>query len=328
ADSPDSEESAHLTGIDLSQAEVSDEEREQLAQLFQEFRDRISAGISETTPSSYDSSSSSSSPTTLPSSSEKRARSDQDLSSIRDLTHMLTMTSSMEQLALTVAAPSTSSRDSASSSSGAPPAKAQRSASGHRRTPTFPSKPSHASPSKPRGGARGRGAPTTRPTTSRPSASSSSAVSPPARRGPTARNPRSRGGSGASRARPSPGDGIPQVATSQLPRETPEGFTHYLISYHPWAKYVYPRPIQLLRKQVPSVTTVLDTDTYRHLPPAGYSSLKFNKSLFPQVVMRADRLTHQIAVVELQHLEDTISFRARFQQVIDDLLAGKQICRR
>ncbi|XGW20354.1 hypothetical protein V3C99_003843 [Haemonchus contortus] len=91
---------------------------------------------------------------------------------------------------------------------------------------------------------------------------------------------------------------------------------------HPWAKYVNPRPIRLLRQDCPPVSSVLDVEVYRHLPDSGYLSTRFNRSLFPKAVLRPDKMPASIPFIELQHLEDTINFRAKSKIVIDQVLSG------
>ncbi|KAK6035563.1 hypothetical protein COOONC_26932, partial [Cooperia oncophora] len=196
-----------------------------------------------------------------------------------------------------------------------------------------------------RGTSRGRGSTTARPASSRPSSSHQTSPSPsqarpsssrqartssshpqasdpsPARR---ARSPRSvdqrqdRG----KRPRPLSALPLPQVNTSQLPRDTPDNYTNYLCRHHPWARFINPRPVHKLRNPPFIVVNKLSTELYRHLPDSGYLSVRFNKSLFPQVTLRDDRPPAEIPFLELQHLEDTIAFRSRSQQTISDLLAG------
>ncbi|KAK5975786.1 hypothetical protein GCK32_012246, partial [Trichostrongylus colubriformis] len=88
--------------------------------------------------------------------------------------------------------------------------------------------------------------------------------------------------------------------TSQLPRKTPVGFTHYLADHHPWTRLVNPRPISVLKVQDPSQV--------------------ITRSLFPHLTLQAGDSPTEIPFIELQHLEDTIAFRWRSQQVINSLM--------
>uniref|UniRef100_A0A0N4WG73 Uncharacterized protein n=1 Tax=Haemonchus placei TaxID=6290 RepID=A0A0N4WG73_HAEPC len=54
------------------------------------------------------------------------------------------------------------------------------------------------------------------------------------------------------------------------------------------------------------VTNELPVSTYRHLPDAGYMSLKFVRSLFPNFVLRRQPYPNPIPFIELQHFEDSI----------------------
>ncbi|VDO20674.1 unnamed protein product [Haemonchus placei] len=236
------------------------------------------------------------------------------------------MTASLEQLAVAhLSPPHPMEVKEERDHSPAPPPKLRRSGSS-RRQPVRADAPSSS-----RGSARGappsRGAPS-----SRPPASGSSRARPATSRPPT-RGTASRG-RGAPRAPPAAqpvappaapvvlAGSLPQVGTSQLPRETPESFTHPWINNHPWAQFVNPRPLHHLHLNPPTVTTDLDVNLYRHLPDSGYLSKRFNKSLFPQVVFRENKLPASIPFIELPHLDDTVRFREQSQQVIDQMMAG------
>ncbi|VDO63846.1 unnamed protein product, partial [Haemonchus placei] len=107
------------------------------------------------------------------------------------------------------------------------------------------------------------------------------------------------------------------------PPKNPPGFLPHLIRRHPWAYLLNPRPIDMLWENLPVVTTTLSTEIYRHLPDSGYLSLRFDKSLFPQIVIRTPpRLPSEFPFIELQSLEDTIAFRERSQRVLENVLAG------
>ncbi|XGW12891.1 hypothetical protein V3C99_013496 [Haemonchus contortus] len=244
---------------------------------------------------------------------------------------MTGLTTSMEQL--TVSLSSTSEHQSSSK----PPMKSARSSSGHRKPSseaTSSSAGRGASHGVPRGTSRGlaRGASTAstsrsaaaQPAADRPSSSRSHPAPAQARSASASGTAPARGGR-RSRPRPLSPMVLPQVNTSQLPRETPEGYTNYLDAHHPWAKYINPRPVHMLREAVPRVISTLDTSVYRHLPDSGYLSTRFNKSLFPQVTLRPERPPLDIPFIELQHLEDTIAFRKRSREVIDSLLAGTYV---
>ncbi|XGW28371.1 hypothetical protein V3C99_008276 [Haemonchus contortus] len=218
------------------------------------------------------------------------------------------VTASMRRLSVSNS-PQPPTRSSRSVSPSAPPAKSQRSASGRRR-------PSNTQPSHPTS------------SQNRPEASSTNTQA-----GPRRLQPRS-SGRGASSSRATAGRDLraarqyhvgplPQVDVGQLPQKTPQGFSHYLIRRHPWAYLVNPRPIDMLWENLPVVTTTLRTEVYRHLPDSGYLSLRFNKSLFPQIVVRTPpRLPSEFPFIELQSLEDTIAFRERSQRVLENVLAG------
>ncbi|RCN41055.1 hypothetical protein ANCCAN_13001 [Ancylostoma caninum] len=137
-----------------------------------------------------------------------------------------------------------------------------------------------------RGGGRGRGA---------------------ARRGRGAKRARSNGGS----------TGADNMG---LPKSTPPHYRNYLSDFHPWARLVAPRPIQVLLDNVAQVKNVLSTTEYRHLPNSGYLSGKFNRSLFSRVKVQHDRPLARIPFIELQHLEDTIAFRQRSARIISQVL--------
>ncbi|KAK6028645.1 hypothetical protein OSTOST_05270 [Ostertagia ostertagi] len=113
-------------------------------------------------------------------------------------------------------------------------------------------------------------------------------------------------------------------ATSQneLPDKTPEGFWHYLIDRHPWAQYVKPRQLRLHELAAQQVTNVLPEDVYRFVPPAGYLSLKFVRSLFPRVTPPDGLVATEIPFLELPSLEDAIVFRGNSADIIQEALRG------
>lgn len=115
------------------------------------------------------------------------------------------------------------------------------------------------------------------------------------------------------------------VADAPPPERVPDDFTHYLIDRHPWAKFVNPRPRELLNKDFAPISRHLCTDTYRHLPDPGYMSMKFVRSLFPKLSLRPYRPPLDIPFIELQHLEDTIGFRERSETIITELLGGTYV---
>ncbi|KAK6012645.1 hypothetical protein OSTOST_22182 [Ostertagia ostertagi] len=206
----------------------------------------------------------------LPSSSAHRSLSSQDLSAGGE--ELRSMTASMEQLAM-VDPPPVQRRVTRAASPSAPLAKTQRSSSGRRRAPANYAAAAAERRSPPpanpiRGSMRGRAKATARPG---PSTSRSGPSQPPARGAASSRASRGRG---RSAARTSAGS-LPQVDTSQLPEETPKGFSHYLIHRHPWARFVNPRPIRMVRDNPPQVHNNLNTEGYRHLPDCGYMSLRF-----------------------------------------------------
>ncbi|KAK6020038.1 hypothetical protein OSTOST_14314, partial [Ostertagia ostertagi] len=251
----------------------------------------------------------------LPSSSAHRSLSSQDLSAGGE--ELRSMTASMEQLAM-VDPPPVQRRVARAASPSAPLAKTQRSSSGRRRAPANYAaaaaerrSPPPANPT--RGSMRGRAKATARPG---PSTSRSGPSQPPARGAASSRASRGRG---RSAARTSAGS-LPQVDTSQLPEETPKGFSHYLIHRHPWARFVNPRPIRMVRDNPPQVHNNLNTEGYRHLPDCGYMSLRFNKSLFPRVVFNEKKPPTSVPFLELQHLEDTVAFRSRSERVLEEVL--------
>ncbi|KAK5979908.1 hypothetical protein GCK32_000009 [Trichostrongylus colubriformis] len=215
------------------------------------------------------------------------------------------MTASLQQLAVTpIASPSPAAK--ASKATAGPPAKARRSASGRRQPPSHKDRADRKRRSR-QTKASNAPAPSSRPTASS--------------RGQTTSSRSGRGRVSKRLLRDAPYEQPPQINTAQLPRSTPEGFTHYLIDYHPWARYVNPRPISMLRERTPRVISELDTDSYRQLPDSGYMSLSFNRSLFPQVTLRENHPSAEITFVELPHLEYTIMFREKSKRVIDDFLS-------
>ncbi|KHJ97536.1 integrase core domain protein, partial [Oesophagostomum dentatum] len=109
--------------------------------------------------------------------------------------------------------------------------------------------------------------------------------------------------------------------SGDLPQYTPQHYRHYLSGLHPWADFVAPRPIRLLREQMLRVQLDLPLDIYRQLPSSGYLSKKFTRSLFPKVKPHADLPSIPLPFIELQHLENTIAFRQRSASIISAVLA-------
>ncbi|XGW20353.1 hypothetical protein V3C99_003843 [Haemonchus contortus] len=260
-----------------------------------------------------------------------------------NLDSMRSMTDSMSKLSMIQ--PSAQEAAPAHKSPQAPPTTMKRAAPASHQSPPgdLPTRGTRGAPQNSRGSrvsSRGRGPHTMTMVSSSPTAASSTPSSSSSRgassrgassrgtssRGASSRGTSSRGaslrGRGAKQARQYPPGPLPQVETSQLPQVTPPEFSHYLMELHPWAKYVNPRPIRLLRQDCPPVSSVLDVEVYRHLPDSGYLSTRFNRSLFPKAVLRPDKMPASIPFIELQHLEDTINFRAKSKIVIDQVLSG------
>ncbi|KAK5964984.1 hypothetical protein GCK32_019208, partial [Trichostrongylus colubriformis] len=223
------------------------------------------------------------------------------------LAAVASMTASLQQLAVTPTASPSPPATKAPKTTAGPPAKARRSASGRRQPP----------PQQDRSDRKRR---TRQPKASDAPTSSSRPLS--SSRGNASSSRSGRGRVSMRLLRQVPREQPPQVNTPQLPRSTPDGFTHYSIDSHPWARYVNPRPVRMLRDRTPRVISELDRDSYRQLPDSGYMSLGFNRSLFPQTTLREDRPPAEITFIELPHLEDAVLFREQSKRVIDDLLAG------
>ncbi|KAK6009941.1 hypothetical protein OSTOST_25100, partial [Ostertagia ostertagi] len=258
--------------------------------------------------------------------SQRKFHSDKQLPNKSEEESVVSMTSSMGHLSVTEVAPLKPPPAPVAAPSFTPPAKVMRSSSGQRRqiavAPTqVRGRGGARQPQSFRGSARGRAPPSSRSVASTSSASQPSTSRSSTRGAGPSRGSGTRRGRGAKTPPPTYSGPLPQVHTSQLPRETPKGFTHYLIDQHPWAHFVNPRPIHYLREHLPTVTTTLDTEVYRHLPDSGYLSARFNKSLFPQVVFKEGKIPNTIPFIEVQHLEDTIAFRARSKAIIDQLFA-------
>ncbi|KAK5980254.1 hypothetical protein GCK32_000946 [Trichostrongylus colubriformis] len=237
----------------------------------------------------------------------RKYRSDQHLPHSSDNGAVASMTASLQQLAVTPTASPSPPATKAPKATACPPAKAKRSASGRRQPP----------PQQDRSDRKRR---TRQPKASDAPTSSSRPLS--SSRGNASSSRSGRGRVSKRLLRQVPREQPPQVNTPQLPRSTPDGFTHYSIDSHPWARYVNPRPVRMLRDRTPRVISELDRDSYRQLPDSGYMSLGFNRSLFPQVTLREDRPPAEITFIELPHLEDAVLFREQSKRVIDDLLAG------
>ncbi|KAK5972130.1 hypothetical protein GCK32_006622, partial [Trichostrongylus colubriformis] len=114
----------------------------------------------------------------------------------------------------------------------------------------------------------------------------------------------------------------PARSSDELPAETPEGFWHYLIDRHPWAQYVKPRQLRLHELAVEQVSNEFSDEVYRPVPPAGYLSLKFVRSLFPRITPSDGLVKSTIPFLELPSLEDAIIFRSNSADVIQQALQG------
>ncbi|KAK5975590.1 hypothetical protein GCK32_003143, partial [Trichostrongylus colubriformis] len=164
---------------------------------------------------------------------------------------------------------------------------------------------------------------------------------PPALRGASGtrgRNPfpprRGSSNTRGARSRPPRGSRSQQsavVATEQqkqqdikkdLPERTPPDFWHYLIDRHPWAQYVKPRQLRLHELAAQQVTNDFSDQVYRHVPKPGYLSLKFARSLFPQVTPPDGLVTATIPFLELPSLEDAVVFRSNTANIIQQALDG------
>ncbi|EYC22336.1 hypothetical protein Y032_0017g3291 [Ancylostoma ceylanicum] len=112
---------------------------------------------------------------------------------------------------------------------------------------------------------------------------------------------------------------------ARIPSQTPESFYHYLMRSHPWGEYVNPRPVRRLRDDTVEVLTRMPTDVYEHPPSSGYLRLSFNRTLFPKVHLGRTIPMPPMPVIELQHLEDTIAFRDRSNDVLRRTLDGTYV---
>ncbi|KIH56781.1 hypothetical protein ANCDUO_13035 [Ancylostoma duodenale] len=164
-----------------------------------------------------------------------------------------------------------------------------------------------------RGASRGRGGP----------ANQGDCVAPtnPRGRGRGVYSGRPQRGRGTKRGHPSRGRPAPPRGNA-LPKFTPRSYRNYLSDLHPWASFVSPRPIQVLRENVGQVKNVLPTSEYRHLPNSGYLSERFNRSFFPRARVQHNHPLARIPFVELQHIEDAIAFRQRSARIINQILEG------
>uniref|UniRef100_A0A7I4Y5Y8 Movement protein n=1 Tax=Haemonchus contortus TaxID=6289 RepID=A0A7I4Y5Y8_HAECO len=128
-----------------------------------------------------------------------------------------------------------------------------------------------------------------------------------------------RGAPAGERSRPRPRRGRAPVARHNVPPQRPY-YPHlldnplpvrenYLLSLHPWSRYVDLRPRSMVTFGHNRITNELPVSTYRHLPDAAYMSIKFVRPLFPNFVARRQPYPDPIPFIELQHLEDSIEIR-------------------
>ncbi|EYB90334.1 hypothetical protein Y032_0221g2559 [Ancylostoma ceylanicum] len=69
----------------------------------------------------------------------------------------------------------------------------------------------------------------------------------------------------------------------------------------------------------------MSSDEYEHPPSSGYLKLSFNRTLFPKTIIPPGGPAPPIPLIEMQHLEDTIGFRQRSEQVIQQVLNGTYV---
>ncbi|KAL6730196.1 hypothetical protein Aduo_001187 [Ancylostoma duodenale] len=118
-------------------------------------------------------------------------------------------------------------------------------------------------------------------------------------------------------------DAVFEGGPLSMPSQTPRSFFHYLMTSHPWGDLVNPRPIRFLRKDTARVITRMPTDVYEHPPASGYMKLSYslyqklyNRTLFPNVPLSNHMPPESVPLIEMQHLEDTIAFRQRSYEVL------------
>uniref|UniRef100_A0A7I4XWY3 RNA-directed DNA polymerase n=1 Tax=Haemonchus contortus TaxID=6289 RepID=A0A7I4XWY3_HAECO len=142
-----------------------------------------------------------------------------------------------------------------------------------------------------------------------------------------------RGAPAGGRARPRPRRGRAPVARHDVSPQRPyyphlvgnplPARENYLLSLHPWSRFVDLRPRSMVTYGHNRVTNELPVSTYRHLPDAGYMSLKFVRSLFPNFVLRRQPYPDPIPFIELQHLEDSIDIRFITADTIRSVQQGR-----
>ncbi|KHJ92660.1 hypothetical protein OESDEN_07447 [Oesophagostomum dentatum] len=90
---------------------------------------------------------------------------------------------------------------------------------------------------------------------------------------------------------------------------------------HPWAHLVKPRGICFDGFEDSHVDPVVSLDIYRHVPRDLYLNEKFAQTLFPHLSCGGG-LPSKLPVIELQTLEDAMSFRQHSAEVMGRVLDG------
>ncbi|EYC04630.1 hypothetical protein Y032_0086g1895 [Ancylostoma ceylanicum] len=137
-------------------------------------------------------------------------------------------------------------------------------------------------------------------------------------RGARGRQPR--GGRDAS-ARGYPDKLVAGLYSRGIPQKTPEGFWHHLVPHHPWAHLVRPREVRFDLLSDSNVTNFISDREYWHVPSTNYdNSENFVYTLFPDR-LQGNQIPPDLPFLELQTLENTISFRYRSQTVIQQVFS-------
>ncbi|CAJ0600329.1 unnamed protein product [Cylicocyclus nassatus] len=107
---------------------------------------------------------------------------------------------------------------------------------------------------------------------------------------------------------------------NQLPLTTPRNYRNRYSEQHPWAIFIWPRSVEFLRRLQFEVVLKLSPEQYRPLGSAAYMSRKFARSLFAKA-FRRDRMK-PMPFIELQHIENSIDFRRRSEQILRQVCSG------
>ncbi|VDO34105.1 unnamed protein product, partial [Heligmosomoides polygyrus] len=101
---------------------------------------------------------------------------------------------------------------------------------------------------------------------------------------------------------------------------TPTDYRNEFSHLHPWGCHVVPRRrVRNLSEE--SVTSLLPTHVYRHIPKSGYLGSRFVRTLFPRRFRGEPSESNPLPIMELMRLEDIIAFRQHAVQLLDQLLS-------